>query len=231
MTLPGKLSIGFLQEDNPQKYYFRIRPLIIVDESTNCIVENAAKYFADDGFIRIVPDKNEISHFKARMRGLGRYCLMDLRKHPNDNDKIRPNKNYSGEAGDRNAYIIYSDVIFKAPPLAIAEVIEVDADADPTGLSMCHPGTPYVMLKRGERLEGPYAWEETGEDRAQLVASAEPKPVFIDMESTAGHLFQLAGDAPVRIMINLDEFGITEPTAAAEKAHAEIGRASSRERV
>ncbi|NLG25979.1 MAG: hypothetical protein GX558_11520, partial [Clostridiales bacterium] len=122
---------------------------MIIDEGGNTPVENAIRDYADDGFIRIVPDKNEISHFKVRMRGLGRYCLMDLRKHPNDNDKIRPNKNYAGEVGDRNAFIVYSDVIAKAPPLAAAEIIAADPDADPEGLTFAKPGTCYVMLDRG----------------------------------------------------------------------------------
>ena len=40
MILPGKLTIGFLQEDNPQKFYFRVRPLIIQDGETFSRAEN-----------------------------------------------------------------------------------------------------------------------------------------------------------------------------------------------
>ena len=88
MILPGKLTIGFLQEDNPQKFYFRVRPLIIQDGETFSRAENVREEYQDDGYIRIVPDKNELSHFKTRMRELGSYCLLDLRAHPGDNDKI-----------------------------------------------------------------------------------------------------------------------------------------------
>ena len=117
MILPGKLTLGYLQEDNPQKFYFRVSPLLIKDETGCKPVENARQDYLEDGFIRIVPDKNEISHFKTRMRALGRYCLLDLRRHMGENDKIRPNKNHSGENGDRNAFIVYSDVITAVPPL------------------------------------------------------------------------------------------------------------------
>ena len=71
MILPGKLTIGFLQEDNPQKFYFRVRPLIIQDGETFSRAENVREEYQDDGYIRIVPDKNELSHFKTRMRELG----------------------------------------------------------------------------------------------------------------------------------------------------------------
>ena len=67
MILPGKLTIGFLQEDNPQKFFFRVSPLIIKEENGYQVVEDARQEFLEDGFIRIVPDKNEMSHFKTRM--------------------------------------------------------------------------------------------------------------------------------------------------------------------
>ena len=33
MVLPGNLTLGYLQEDNPQKYYFRVRPLLVKEEN------------------------------------------------------------------------------------------------------------------------------------------------------------------------------------------------------
>ncbi len=164
MTLPGKLTIGFLQEDNPQKSYFRVRPLLIQDEGGYHPTENVKETYLEDGFIRIVPDKNEQSHFKTRMRTLGRYCAIDLRKHPGENDKIRPNKNHNGENGDRNAYIVYSDVITAVPPLMMAEIVEVDED----GL-FPSPGTKLVALKYDGALKGIYQWDERGEQGAFIV--------------------------------------------------------------
>jgi len=150
MTLPGKLTIGFLQEDNPQKSYFRVRPLLIQDEGGYHPTENVKETYLEDGFIRIVPDKNEQSHFKTRMRTLGRYCAIDLRKHPGENDKIRPNKNHNGENGDRNAYIVYSDVITAVAPLLIAEIVEVDELMAPQSNSPAQ--NEEVMLKEGRNL-------------------------------------------------------------------------------
>ena len=93
MVLPGKLCIGTLEEDNPQKSYFRFRPLILLTEDGYRAFE-AVEEYPEDGCIRIVPDKNESSHFKARMRRIGKYAQLDLREHSGENDKIRPNKNY-----------------------------------------------------------------------------------------------------------------------------------------
>ena len=65
--LPGKLCIGILEEDNPLKSYFRLKPLLLEVEGKYEPFEDAGAY-PEDGCIRIVPDKNESSHFKARMR-------------------------------------------------------------------------------------------------------------------------------------------------------------------
>ena len=173
MTLPGKLTIGFLQEDNPQKFYFRVRPLLTQDESGYHPTENVEEDYLEDGFIRIVPDKNELSHFKIRMRTLGRYCAVDLRKHPGENDKIRPNKNHNGENGDRNAYIVYSDVIAAVEPLRMAEVVNVDED----GLFE-KPFTPLIVLRHEGAIKGVYRWTERGDNSAYItgdnLASNEP---------------------------------------------------------
>ena len=110
MTLPGKLCVGILEEDNPLKSFFRFKPLLIAQES-GYQPFSSAEPFPESGCLRIVPDKNESGHFKARMRRIGRYALLDLREHPGENDKIRPNKNYHADPGENNAYIVYSDVV------------------------------------------------------------------------------------------------------------------------
>ena len=99
MPLPGKLSIGILEEDNPQKSYFRLKPLLI-QEGGRFAAFDGAEAYPKDGCIRIVPDKNESGHFKARMRRIGLYVVVDLRDHPGEHDKIRANKNYGGDGGD-----------------------------------------------------------------------------------------------------------------------------------
>lgn len=213
MTLPGKLTIGFLQEDNPQKFYFRVRPLLTQDESGYHPTENVNEDFLEDGFIRIVPDKNELSHFKNRMRMLGRYCAIDLRKHTGENDKIRPNKNHNGENGDRNAYIVYSDVIAAVEPLRMAEIVNVDED----GL-FAKPGTRLVALKHEGSLKGIYQWAERSEQGAFIVGD---NLAVDELNEDSVIEMTLPDGTPVRLMMDLGRFGVVlleqpaEPAAAA----------------
>lgn len=206
MTLPGKLTIGFLQEDNPQKFYFRVRPLIIQNGETFSRAENVREEYQDDGYIRIVPDKNELSHFKTRMRELGSYCLLDLRAHPGDNDKIRPNKNHSAEIGDRNAYIMYSDVVCAAEPATLAEVIE--AEGAPGERLIPRPGTPYIALTQKGRLVGLYRWEI--QEMGARLLSDNAVPVEQPIEALSDCLFDVEVEdcTPRRILVDLARFGV-----------------------
>ena len=142
MELPGKYCIGLIEEDNPQKSYFRFMPLILAEQDGYRPVDMRDQ-LPENGCIRIVPDKNESSRFKARMRRVGRYCAVDLREHPEENDKIRPNKNYHGDETETNAFIIYSDVVRELPENVLAEILEVSApeDAAQLALSIPTPGT------------------------------------------------------------------------------------------
>ncbi len=200
MTLPGKLTIGFLQEDNPQKFYFRVRPLLIQDESGYHPTENVKEQYLEDGFIRIVPDKNELSNFKTRMRTLGRYCAIDLRKHPGENDKIRPNKNHNGENGDRNAYIVYSDVIAAVDALRMAEVVEADEDG-----MFNTPGTKLIALKVNDAIQGVYQWDE-GEQGAFIVGDNLSASALENEEVT--HLVLPDGEE-VDLLMDLGRFGVS----------------------
>lgn len=147
MALPGKLCIGILEEDNPQKSYFRFKPLLAA-ENGSFIFYEVGDEFPENGCLRIVPDKNESSRFKARMRRMGRYGMVDLREHPDENDKIRPNKNYRGDDVETNACIIYSDVVREVPEGMLAEIIAQDAPDDSAQLAIKTdmPGTPQVLL-------------------------------------------------------------------------------------
>lgn len=142
--LPGKLCIGILEEDNPLKSYFRMKPLLVEDEGKYFIFDGGENY-PEEGCIRIVPDKNESSHFKARMRRMGRYCVLDLRQHTGENDKIRPNKNYHGDETEKNAHIVYSDVVREPAADVIFEILP---EGDFSGEA---PGTPRVL--RGDGLQ------------------------------------------------------------------------------
>lgn len=147
MSLPGKLCIGIIEEDNPQKSYFRFKPLLIAEGDKFTAYDVTGEY-PENGCIRIVPDKNESSRFKARMRRMGLYCMVDLREHPDDNDKIRPNKNYHGDETEANAYIIYSDVVRELPEGALAEVVpqDVPGDSGQLALNVPIPASPRVVF-------------------------------------------------------------------------------------
>lgn len=153
MALPGKLCVGILEEDNPLKSYFRFKPLLVA-EGDNYVVYSTENEFPEDGCIRIVPDKNESSRFKARMRRAGKFCIVDLREHPEENDKIRSNKNYRGDDSEANAYIIYSDVIREAPEGMIAEIVSGEPAEDTAQIAMNIPSpcTARVIMGSGRQL-------------------------------------------------------------------------------
>ena len=213
MTLPGKLTLGYLQEDNPQKFYFRVSPLMVKDETGCQPVETARQEYLEDGFIRIVPDKNEISHFKNRMRAMGRYCLLDLRRHAGENDKIRPNKNHSGENGDRNAFIVYSDVITAVPPLFMAETVTPDQD----GL-FPQPGTPLAAVVREGAVTGVYAWTE----RDGAACTVGDNLAGADLSGAAERLIPLRAEGlSVTILADLAQWGVKPVEIAPPERPAE----------
>lgn len=148
MSLPGKLCVGILEEDNPLKSYFRFKPLLVYQPEGYAPFDGE-KIYPEDGCLRIVPDKNESGHFKARMRRIGCYALLDLRAHPAENDKIRPNKNYQVDPTEKNAYIVYSDVVVEPPEGMLYEVLDRAAPADSThiALTLPMPGTRQVLLR------------------------------------------------------------------------------------
>ncbi len=165
MALPGRISFCQLEEDNPQKSYFRIRPLLTVEDGRLAKVDDALELYGDEGGIRIVPDKNEAMRFKNRMRTLGGYCLLDLLRHAGENDKIRINKNYSLERGEVNRNIVYSDVIVACPDYMVMQVVSSvngseDGDVLQTGQALY---THRVLLREGGTLKGPYISEVSNE--------------------------------------------------------------------
>lgn len=208
MTLPGKLTIGFLQEDNPQKFYFRVRPALVLDEAGYRLIEDAKQEYLEDGFIRIVPDKNELNHFKTRMRTLGRCCAIDLRKHTGENDKIRPNKNHNGENGDRNAFIVYSDVITAVEPLRMAEVVDVNED----GLFQ-RPGTRLVVLRHEGELKGVYLWNERDGEGAYIEGDNLAPEGALSEELLMS--VPLPEGEEIQVMMDLDAIGVAMPEASA----------------
>ena len=90
MNFQGKAVLVYLEEDNIARAYFRVQPLMTQDGPLGPMTAD----YPDDGFLRIVPDKNEQHTFKERMRALSGLCLVDQRLFSTESDKIRTNKNY-----------------------------------------------------------------------------------------------------------------------------------------
>lgn len=152
MSLPGKYCIGILEEDNPLKSYFRFKPILIAKDGRFAPFDSPNEYPAD-GCIRIVPDKNESSLFKSRMRRIGLFAVVNLFDHPNENDKIRANKNYRSDETERNAYIIYSDVVREPDPEMLYTVLKIDPETAANAEIPAQP-LPNALLRPNGTLLG-----------------------------------------------------------------------------
>ncbi|MBR5111454.1 MAG: hypothetical protein IK099_14845 [Clostridia bacterium] len=144
MNFQGKAVLVYLEEDNIARAYFRVQPLMTQDGPLGTMTAD----YPDDGFLRIVPDKNEQHTFKERMRTLSGLCLVDLRFFPMDSNKIRTNKNYSPTRGETNQFIVYSDAVRSLPDDLVYQVI---AEGD-----VRNALTPYVYIRNGANIQGPY---------------------------------------------------------------------------
>ena len=156
MSLPGKITLCELEEDNPQRSYFRIKPVLTLEDGQAVDATGIQAEYGDEGGIRIVPDKNDAMRFKSRMRTLGGYCLLDLTAHPGENEKIRPNKNYSQQNGEFNRNIVYSDVIRACGDLEVMQVFR-SAESGKGRQAL----TAKVLLQDAHGLRGPYIPELT----------------------------------------------------------------------
>lgn len=192
MAINGCLTLAWLEEDDPARGFFRVRPAAVISAAPQAYVHGGE--YGEDGFLRVVPDKNEMSTFKLRMRTLGRLCLIDLRAHPRENDKIRQNKNFA-LGSDRNPCMIYSDVIRELPQGLACEVVA------PGELPRA---ARLAYVAEDGALTGPYSCDG---------GALKPCPdcARVAEEECAGRLLELsdAPDARVRLLIaridNVDE--------------------------
>ncbi len=148
MNFQGKAVLVYLEEDNIARAYFRVRPLMTQDGP----VTSADTEFPDDGFLRIVPDKNEQHTFKERMRSLTGFCLVDLRFFALEANKIRTNKNYSPSRGETNQYIVYSDAVRSLPDDILYQVVSEN--------DVNNAVTPLVYIRNGANIQGPFRRED-----------------------------------------------------------------------
>lgn len=148
MNFQGKAVLVYLEEDNIARAYFRVQPLMTQDGPVGPM---AAEY-PDDGFLRIVPDKNEQHTFKERMRTLTGLCLVDLRLFSMEANKIRTNKNYSPSRGETNQFIVYSDAVRALPEDLLYQVVGES--------EVKNASTPLVYIRNGANIQGPFRRED-----------------------------------------------------------------------
>ena len=155
MNLDRCLLFSWIEEDNIQKAYFRIRPLLT---SEGDVRAEADELWPSEGYLRIVPDLNELHSFKNRMRALGSWCAVDLRGLPADAGKIRTNKNFNPARGEVNQYILYSDTVKALPAHSFYRI--VDGQAANVADACAQAITPLFFIREGDTLYGPVRRDE-----------------------------------------------------------------------
>ncbi|MBQ2700495.1 MAG: hypothetical protein IJF65_04975 [Clostridia bacterium] len=148
MDVAKKVLLAYLEEDNEEKVFFRLLPLLDED---GVVREEAVKQWPAQGGLRIVPDRNEQYHFKDRMRTLGSFCLLDLTPFPVEANKIRTNKNFNPDRGEVNQYIVYSDTIKALPDDLCYQIIEGAQWQEAAASSV----TPQCYVKLESQWYGP----------------------------------------------------------------------------
>lgn len=172
MDLEHDLVFAYLEEDNIQRAYFRVLPLLTLHDT---VQEEAVRLWPDEGCLRIVPDRAEQHTFKDRMRSLGHYCAIDLRGISADAGKIRTNKNYRPERGEINQYILYSDTVKALPEHTFFEVLE-GAPADFAALAD-KALTPLFFIHKDDTLFGPVSKAQPKEPAPAAEAAATLYPL------------------------------------------------------
>ena len=167
MNLDQDLVLAYLEEDNIQRAYFRVRPLLTIHGN---VQEEAVQLWPDEGCLRIVPDRAEQHTFKDRMRTLGSYCAVDLRGVPADAGKIRTNKNYRPERGEINQYILYSDAVKPLPDHTFFDVLEGSVE-DAAALA-AKSITPLFYIRCSDTLYGPVSKADPAKPEPAAEAAA-----------------------------------------------------------
>ncbi len=200
MNLDHSLLFCYLEEDNIQRAYFRVRPLLTVQGD---IRDQAMQLWPNEGSLRIVPDRNEQHTFKLRMRTLGAYCVVDLRDQPVDAGKIRTNKNFRPDKGEVNQYILYSDTVHELPEHSFYQIVTGTAGSFAEAAK--EAVTPLFFIRENDTLYGP----------VRKASPAQPDTA----KEAEGILFSLpCPDGATRLMLCMDD---APASAAPEAAEAE----------
>ncbi|MBE5796346.1 MAG: hypothetical protein E7327_03100 [Clostridiales bacterium] len=202
MNLDRCLLFSYLEEDNIQKAYFRVRPLLTTEGD---IRAEAVQLWPNEGCLRIVPDRNEQHTFKVRMRTLGSFCVVDLRGQPADAGKIRTNKNFRPDKGEVNQYILYSDTVHPLPENTFYQV--VDGTAEDYAAACERVVTPHFFIREGDTIYGPVRRD----------VPEKPSPA----QEAAGMLFELdCPDGVSRLILCMEDSAAPQaaPEAKADPA-------------
>lgn len=187
MNFDRSLIFSYLEEDNIQRAYFRVRPLLTLEGDVR---QEAVQLWPNEGGLRIVPDRNEQHTFKVRMRTLGSYCVVDLRGQPTEAGKIRTNKNFRPERGEVNQYILYSDTVHGLPENTFYQLLDGKAD-DYAALAETSI-TPLFYIRQDDTIYGP----------VKKAAPAMPVPA----EEMAAMLFDIpCPDSITRTLLCVDD--------------------------
>lgn len=147
----GTVTLAYVEEDNKQRVIFRVVPLCTREGVS---FHDASEDFPDEGSLRIVPDKREQSTFKERMRDISGLCAIHL---VNDGAKelikVRQNRNYAPDAGEKNKLAIYSDVVCEFAEDGCFEVVQ-------PGQGASGALTRKVIIQKDKVLYGPVLKEE-----------------------------------------------------------------------
>jgi len=187
MEFSGKIFLASIEEDNIQRSLFRVRPLL---DASGPISQEDLDSLEDEGFLRVVPDKQEQYTFKERMRTLGTMCLIDLRHVATEISKVRLNKNYAPNKGERNRSVIYSDAIRSLEGQPICEV--VSDPRNPVPVTSCY------YLRSGGHIEGPYdKYKAAPVDALSCIAPDSDRLFAVTMPDERERLFFWPDDEPV----------------------------------
>ncbi len=199
MNFDRSLIFSYLEEDNIQRAYFRVRPLLTLDGDVR---EEAGQLWPNEGGLRIVPDRNEQHTFKVRMRTLGSYCVVDLRNQPAEAGKIRTNKNFRPDKGEVNQYILYSDTVHELPEHTFYQLLNGSA-ANYAELAKAAV-TPLFFIREGDTLYGPVRKD----------SPAQPETA----KETAAMLYEIpCPDGVSRLMLCIEEAKIADLPAQKEE--------------
>lgn len=187
MNFDRSLIFCYLEEDNIQRAYFRVRPLLTLEGDVR---QEAVQLWPNEGGLRIVPDRNEQHTFKTRMRTLGAYCVVDLRNQPPEAGKIRTNKNFRPDRGEVNQYILYSDTVHELPENTFYQLLD-GAASDFAQLAE-KAVTPLFYIRQEDTLYGP----------VRRTGAIQPEPA----QEAAGMLFEIpCPDGVTRMMLCMDD--------------------------